>query len=132
MLRVLGPGALLAAGELNNASVVLALSWRDVDFLLTGDIELAGERALLRSGAELRSTVLKVPHHGSSTSSSAAFLDAVGPAVALISVGEANSFGHPAPSVLERYAGSLVLRTDEHGTVTLETDGERLWVEVAR
>lgn len=132
-LRVLGPGTeALASSELNNASLVLKLTWRDASFLLTGDIEVSGEEALLRSlsADELRSTVLKVAHHGSKTSSSPAFLRAVQPAVAVVSVGVDNPYGHPAAAVIDRLRGtSLVFRTDERGTVRFSTDGERLWVE---
>ena len=132
-LRVLGPSdEALASAEPNDASLVLKLTWRDTSFLLTGDIEIAGEEALLASDADLRSTVLKVPHHGSTTSSSAAFLRAVRPGMAVVSVGEDNPFGHPAPAVLDRLDAPLLLRTDLHGTVRIETDGERLWVEVER
>jgi len=129
-LRVLGPGAgVVASGDVNDASLVLRLEWQQASFLLTGDIEAAGERALLASGAEVQSTVLKVAHHGSRTSSSPALLAAVRAAVAVVSVGANNPFGHPSLGVLERLGGSFVLRTDEHGTVRLTTDGERLWVE---
>jgi competence protein ComEC len=79
-------------------------------------------------------TVLKVPHHGGDTSSSRAFLEAVDPQVAVISVGADNRFGHPAPQVLARYAelGVPALRTDELGTLEFVTDGERLWVQAER
>ncbi|MBI4570837.1 MAG: ComEC/Rec2 family competence protein, partial [Chloroflexi bacterium] len=132
-LRVLGPTAeSLAAGEVNDASLVLKLSWRNVSFLLTGDIEIDGEEALLRSGAAVGAQVLKVAHHGSATSTSPAFLRAVEPAVSVVSVGEGNRYGHPSPSVVERLGETLLLRTDQNGTVRLETDGERLWVDVER
>lgn len=132
-LTVLGPDAVvLASGEPNDASLVLMLRWRDVAFLLTGDIERAAEEALVHSDAEVGAQVLKVAHHGSATSTSAAFLDAVNPEVAVISAGEGNRFGHPSASVLERLEGTLVLRTDEHGTITFTTDGRRLWVEAER
>jgi competence protein ComEC len=127
-LRVLSAGELMTGGSENDASLVLRLSYGEVDFLLTGDIEEAGERALVASGVDLRSEVLKVAHHGSQTSTSAAFVRAVGPSVAVVSAGEGNRFGHPAPAVLSRLDGSLVLRTDERGTVRLETDGTRLWL----
>jgi beta-lactamase superfamily II metal-dependent hydrolase len=132
-LRVLGPGPeAFASGETNNESLVLKLSWRNVSFLLTGDIEAEAEEALLDSAADLRATVLKVAHHGSATSTSAAFLEAVQPAVAVVSVGANNPYGHPAPAVMSRLDESLVLRTDLHGTIELSTDGERLWIEPER
>ena len=72
--------------------------------------------------------VLKVPHHGSRTSSSDDLIRALSPAVAVVSVGRGNGFGHPAPQVLQRYqgAGAVVFRTDEDGAVTIDSDGESL------
>ncbi len=129
-LRVLAPDEeMLAGGEPNDASLVLKLTWRQVSFLLAGDIEALSEEALLDSKADLRASVLKVPHHGSRTSTGAAFVRAVQPAVAVVSVGEENTFGHPARAVLDRLGGSLLFRTDQHGTVRLSTDGERLRVQ---
>jgi competence protein ComEC len=134
-LEVLGPPTeLIEEGDdkLNNNCVVLRLTWGDVSFLLTGDLETAGEEALLRQGGDLRSTVLKVAHHGAADATGAPLLAAVQPAVAVISVGADNWFGHPSPQVLERLGDSLIYRTDQNGTVQLSTDGERLWVEVER
>ena len=85
----------------------MRIAWRDVSFLLTGDIEAKAERELLASGIDIQSTALKVAHHGSTTSSSPAFLAAVRPSVAVVSSGKDNVFGHPAPQVvqdLEAYA----------------------------
>jgi competence protein ComEC len=134
-LEVLGPPPDLIEGNdvsLNDSSVVLRLTWGEVSFLLPGDLQAAGEEALLRQGGALRSTVLKVAHHGSANATGDPFLAAVRPAVAIISVGGDNWFGHPSPRALERLDGTLVLRTDQHGRVKLSTDGERLWVEVER
>jgi competence protein ComEC len=116
----------------NNDSVVIRLTYGDVAVLLPGDIEAPVEEALARSGVNLASTVLKVPHHGGKSSTSQVFLDAVGPQIAVISVGEDNSFGHPSSEVLERLEGQLVYRTDENGTVTLSSDGHRLWIQTER
>ncbi|PYQ00119.1 MAG: DNA internalization-related competence protein ComEC/Rec2, partial [Acidobacteria bacterium] len=101
-----------------------------VTFLLTGDIESAGEDAL----GDVPAQVLKVPHHGSRSSSTPRFIAAVSPRVALVSVGHANRFGHPHPAVMERYAraGVWVLRTDRDGAVTVSTDGERLFIRTFR
>ncbi len=71
--------------------------------LLSGDIEAQQERALIRAGADVRAQVLLVPHHGSTTSSSAAWIEAVQPAIAIAQAGYRNRFGHPAPAVVERY-----------------------------
>jgi competence protein ComEC len=109
----------------NNDSIVLELRWHDVSFVFTGDIGREAEDQI-RTGigpAPLR--VLKVPHHGSLTSSSDRFLRALAPAVAVISVGRSNTFGHPSPVVLRRYeaVGAHVFRTDLDGAVTVDTDG---------
>jgi competence protein ComEC len=101
------PGALAGGGKPNTLSCVLriaaARSAGGASALLAGDIEQPQEQALVLSGANLSADVLLVPHHGSKTSSSAAFLDAVQPAVALAQVGFRNRFGHPAPAVMQRY-----------------------------
>jgi competence protein ComEC len=114
--------------------VVLHLQFGRISFLLPGDIEAPVERELVASGVPLAATVLKSPHHGSRTSSSEAFLEAVDPQLVVISAGAENSFGHPSPEVIERYAayGLPVLRTDEQGTIEFITDGKQVWVETAR
>ncbi|MEW5961830.1 MAG: ComEC/Rec2 family competence protein, partial [Chloroflexota bacterium] len=128
-----GPASVGAEGP-NNHSVVLLLQWGRVRFLLPGDIEAPVERQLVAGDVPLAATVLKSPHHGSHTSSSQPFLEAVDPEVVVISVGADNRFGHPSPEVLDRYAerGFTVLRTDEHGTIEFSTDGEHLWMETDR
>ena len=110
----------------NNASIVFKLVYGHVSFLFTGDAERDSETGLIRSfGSFLGSTVLKVAHHGSDSGTSQEFLDAVRPAVALVSVGLHNRFGHPSPSLLGRLgaAGARVLRTDREGAIVLATDG---------
>jgi competence protein ComEC len=124
----------------NDDSVVTRLTWGAVSVLLTGDIRAEVERRLVAEGAPLRSTVLKAAHHGSCTSTTAEFLEAVDPEVAVISVGAENDFGHPCAEVLERLALALsevggrapVYRTDEQGVVEVVTDGARVWVETER
>jgi competence protein ComEC len=134
-LEVLGPppGGVHGGDDvLNDSSVVLRLVYGDVSFLLTGDIEAAGEQALLTGGGDLRSTVLKVAHHGSDGSSTPRFLSAVGPEVAVVSAGPENTYGHPSPTTLLRLAGVPLLRTDDNGSVRFQTDGRRLWLESER
>lgn len=133
-LVVLHPGTELMQytdADANNNSVVVRLVMGQVSFLLPGDIEKAAEDVLVASEQELTSTVLKVPHHGSSTSSSAVFLKAVNPELVVISVGADNRFGHPSPQVLERLEDLVeegrILRTDERGTIEVVTDGEKVW-----
>jgi competence protein ComEC len=131
-LDVLWPPEGYDAADVNARSTVLLLSWRDVRFLFTADIGASVERALLERGEDLHADVLKVPHHGSRSSSTQPFLAAVDPAVAVVSAGRDNPFGHPAPDVvarLERHA--WVFSTADHGAVRIETDGERLWIETA-
>ena len=112
----------------NDRSVVLVLRHGRRSIVLTGDIEEAVERALMRSRDALRGDVLKVAHHGSATSSTAAFLAAVAPRLAVISVGADNRFGHPDEGVLGRLGGTVVRRTDVDGAVDVFTDGEGVWV----
>ena len=115
--------------NINNSSVVLKLLYGRVSFLFSGDAELDAEEEMVDVyGDFLQCTVLKTGHHGSSTSSTARFLDAVRPEEAVVSVGQFNKFHHPSPSVLERLDGLHVntLRTDEDGAVIFETDGLRL------
>ncbi|HLD07821.1 MAG TPA: ComEC/Rec2 family competence protein [Candidatus Peribacterales bacterium] len=122
--------------ETNNASIVAKLTYptssrppqadglRGASILLTGDIEEKTEEALLKAGYDLHSDILKVPHHGSKTSSSTGFLLAVNPDLAVISVGRENTYGHPHPSILERYEALHipVRRTDREGKVELVLD----------
>lgn len=118
----------------NDDSVVLRLVYGSVAVLLVGDIERAAETALARSGFDLRADILKVPHHGSKTSSTEAFLDRVCPRRAVISVGEHSRFGHPHKVVVERYQsrGVKLYQTGRDGTVTVETDGTRVDVSTYR
>ncbi len=101
-LTALNPRALDSTSR-NNASMVLRLEYRGTSLLFTGDLEASGEAALLVSSRNLRSTILKVPHHGSHTSSSAGFVEAVGPRLAVMSLGYRNRFHFPAPEVAQRY-----------------------------
>ena len=124
----------------NSASLVIRACAGHSCVLLTGDLDLAGERELLtwnrsRRGS-LRSDVLKVAHHGSRTSTGAEFLDAVAPRLALMSAGRRNSYGHPSPEVVERIEGrrARVLRTDRHGRIEIRfrRHGSGAWRPVAQ
>jgi competence protein ComEC len=112
----------------NDDSVVIELRWGDVSIVLPGDIgrDIEGTIAPLFQPARLR--VLKVPHHGSLTSSSEEFINALKPRIAVVSAGRSNPFGHPAPNVLQRYrdAGAEIFRTDQDGAVLVETDGQSM------
>lgn len=120
-----------APAAANNDSVVLRLKDRAIHFLLPGDIEKQVENALTQGHDPLAADFLKVPHHGSKTSSTEVFLDAVNPRVGVISVGEDNSYGLPNAETVERYGakGIRLLQTDQAGAVTASTDGRTLNVQ---
>ena len=126
-LEVLNPLQDQLFGDSNNDSVVLRLAYGDVTFLMAADIESEAEERLASIGAELDSTVLKVGHHGSKSSTTPRFLEAVNPAVAVISAGRDNTYGHPAPPVVRRLEAQVgaqnVYRTDLQGHVEIVTDG---------
>jgi competence protein ComEC len=134
-LTTLAPDSAWTAGlrDPNLASTMIMVRYGRVRLLLTGDAEGAEEDWLLEQGVPLAADVLKAGHHGSSTSTTPRFLDAVDPRVALVSVGTANSYGHPSASVMGalRARGTTVLRTDQLGSIVLRSDGVRLVVEVA-
>ncbi len=136
VLQVLHPPERLFTGtgsDDNNNSVVLKLTYGDISFLLTGDVERIAEQLLVESGSNLRSTVLVAPHHGSRTSSSPEFLQAVSPSLVAISAGKNNRFGHPHPEALSALAAAVgnerVYITAANGDVVFATDGRRLWVQ---
>jgi competence protein ComEC len=112
----------------NDDSIVLELLWRDVSVVLTGDIGRDVERAITPLFPPSRLRIIKVPHHGSLTSSSPQFVEALAPRVAVVSAGRNNPFGHPAPAVVDRYerVGATVFRTDLDGAVTVQSDGESI------
>jgi competence protein ComEC len=113
----------------NEDSVVLDVAFGEVHVLLTGDVAGEAEGSLRVP----HSFVLKVPHHGSRSSSGSSLVASAGARLAIVSAGAHNPFGHPHPEVIERYrrAGALVLRTDRDGTVSVATDGQRVWVRTA-
>ena len=117
--------------NLNNYSIVLKITYGDVSFLYTGDAE---EESLEEITSDIEADVLKVGHHGSDTSTSKSFLEKVNPKYAVISVGEKNSYGHPAASTIEllqEYTNNIY-RTDLNGTVVISTDGVNINVETER
>lgn len=122
---VLSPSPAMSSNtSLNNTSLVLKLHYGTADVLFTGDAEAEAERDMLEGGIPLDAEVLKVGHHGSSTSTGREFLEKVGPSAAVISVGR-NNFGHPSPVTLEllEEKGVQVFRTDECGAVVLTSRG---------
>ena len=138
-LEVLNPPSRPLVGtdsDRNNNGVVLRLSYGDVSFLLTADLEATAEGGLLRAGVPLQSTVLKVPHHGSRTSTTPDFLTAVKPVAAVISAGADNRHDHPHSDVTRRLeltlGGDRTYLTAERGDVEFITDGRRIWVKTER
>ncbi len=119
-----------AAPEGNDSSIILRVTYGQNSFLFTGDASFESENALIRSGIDLHTDVLKVGHHGSNDSTSEAFLTAVGPQYAVISVGRQNSYGHPSAATLEllRNARLSVYRTDLQGDILITSDGSHLSV----
>ncbi|HEV7744230.1 MAG TPA: ComEC/Rec2 family competence protein [Pyrinomonadaceae bacterium] len=148
-LRLIGAGDVLKFGEVtakvlwpaplenqsapsrNNDSVVLRFQFGDRAVLLTGDIEIAGEQGILRSGEDIRADVVKVAHHGSRTSSTENFIMSARPSLAVISVGQISMFGHPHADVVDRWrmSGAQVLTTGNCGTITVTTDGRNLEID---
>ena len=127
-IQILSP----ARGDIRsaNTSLILKITYGETSFLFTGDSEAGDEAALISTGEDLKSTVLKVSHHGSSSSTTPEFLDCVRPEYAVISVGSGNTYGHPAESVIERLnsLGVEILRTDLDGDITLTSDGQSITV----
>lgn len=126
---VFGPDPANKELDSNNSSIVIKATWGNTTAMLTGDAEKPAEESILRtySGAELGSTLLKMGHHGSRTSSTEAWLAAVKPTIAIISCGRDNSYGHPHAEALARikpYVGESIYRTDLLGSFIFITDGE--------
>ena len=139
VIKVLNPPHPPLAGtesDVDNNGLVLRLSLGQASFLLTADIMQEGELELSTRRADLDSTVLKVAHHGSATSTTPRFLAVASPQLAVISVGADNKFGHPSPEVMARLEAALgaenIYRTDQQGTIEFITDGQRLWVRTGR
>ncbi|MGC1380375.1 MAG: DNA internalization-related competence protein ComEC/Rec2 [Candidatus Baltobacteraceae bacterium] len=126
-LQFIGPSLPFIGGRnaINSNSVAFVLTYRGFRMLFTGDAGSESERRFLAEGVALDATVLKVGHHGSAYGSSPAFVGAVHPRYAIVSVGRHNVFGHPAPETLAtlRRAGARIYRTDQDGAVTIVTDG---------
>lgn len=114
--------------DTNDYSVVIKLQYGATSFLFTGDAGFESEEEMLEKGYDLRTDLLKVAHHGSKYSTSMKFLEAVQPKIAVISVGEDNDYGHPAPETIQRLrqAGAEIYRTDESGTIIATSDGKAI------
>lgn len=117
-------------GSKNEVSSVVQASYGRFSFLFTGDLPAQGEEEMIRNGRNIMSSVLKVGHHGSKTSSTVGFLKAVAPEYAVISVGANNSFGHPHEETVQRLLAqhSKIYRTDQQGAIVFRTDGSTMSV----
>ena len=114
--------------DLNNYSIVLKLTFGEVSIMLTGDAEQLAEKEIINTKEDLQADILKVGHHGSSSSTSDKFLKSVNPQYAVISVGKDNSYKHPSDKVIQRLEkyGVKIYRTDNNGTITMITDGSNI------
>ncbi|HJF31359.1 MAG TPA: MBL fold metallo-hydrolase [Sporosarcina psychrophila] len=123
-VAVLHPKTL--SGTTNNNSIAIRLQYGEISLLFTGDGEEDAENEMLSSGGNLEADILQVGHHGSKTSTTDRFLNAVKPDVAIYSAGENNQYGHPHTETINRLkkSGALVYGTDIHGTIIIETDGK--------
>lgn len=135
-VRILSPLPDVEYDDLNDSSVILHVQYGNTSILLTGDAESFAEKAALKALPEnyFRSTVLKVGHHGSSSSSSGAFLDAVDPSIAVVSLGKDNDYGHPHKEVVAALEARDIplYRTDTQGTIHITLDGEGYAVETEK
>jgi competence protein ComEC len=131
-LEVVNPPEGVGLGDLHDANLGLRVTYGEVRLLFTGDAEAATEARMVdQVGDGLAADVLQLGHHGSRTSTTPAFLDAVDPSVAIYSAGAGNSYGHPHAEVVDRVeaAGIDLYGTDVHGTIVVTTDGERIRVD---
>lgn len=128
------PGTSQNPSLLNNQSLVLKIQFGKIAMLLTGDIEKEAEYRIMKKAFSIKADLLKIPHHGSASSSTQAFLERVKPSVAILSVSERNIGRLPHPEVLRRYEQlrTKLFRTDRHGAITVITDGEKIEIETTQ
>ena len=127
-LEVFSPYEDLFSDNLNDYSPIIKITFLNNSFLFTGDAEVLTEKLVLSENTNLNSDILKVGHHGSSTSTSSNFLNSVNPSIAIISVGKNNSYGHPTSEVLSLldYFNIRTIRTDINGTIIAISDGKNI------
>ena len=130
MLEVVSPASI--TGSINNSSLVLHMVHGYTTFLFTGDAEREAEEIMVATEQNISASVLKIGHHGSRTSTTQGFLDAVSPCIAVITVGANNPFGHPHPYVINRLneSGIEILKTSTHGNILMITNGREIVVYV--
>jgi len=131
-LEILNPAEV--TGDLNDGSIVTRVLFEELVLLFAGDAETHAEQKMMDRGHELTSHLLQVGHHGSRTSSTQPFLEAVRPEVAVYSAGKGNSFGHPHPEVIDRFEnmGVVVYGTDVNGTILVYSDGMNYHLNTSR
>lgn len=119
--------------DLNNYSIVIKVSFGNNSFLLTGDAESISETEILEKGLNVKADVIKLGHHGSSSSTTDNFLKAVNPKYAVISVGSENKYGHPSKTTMDKLKakGINIYRTDESGTIVASSDGKNITFKVS-
>jgi competence protein ComEC len=127
----------ISGDDLENSGIVLRLTRNQISFLFTADISFPAEDRILEQQADLKTTILKVAHHGSETSTGSRFVSATQPSIAVISVGAENTFGHPGEQLISRLIDSTgsqdnIYRTDRSGTIEFTTDGQKLWVKTEK
>ena len=117
--------------NVNNYSAVIKVTYKDTSFLFTGDAEKLSEKEILQKKYDIKADVLKLGHHGSSTSSSKEFLDKVNPKIAVASLGKNNDYGHPHKEIIKAMKDRKIsfYRTDELGTIVLKSDGKNITKE---
>ena len=132
-LHVLSPLEPLS-GDLNADSIVIKIVYREISFLLTGDLNIKGEKKLIEAGYDLKSDVLKIGHHGAEDANSEEFIDKVRPKITILSVGKNNRYGYPSEAVIQRFISREIplFRTDFNGTIVIQTDGEIISIEKER
>lgn len=124
----------ISKNSINNNSLVCKMVYKEISILFTGDIEEIAEKAILKEYKDtntLKSTILKVAHHGSKSSSIQEFLDVISPKIALIGVGKNNNFGHPNKDVISRLKNMhiKIYRTDENGEITIQVNKKgNIWI----
>ncbi|VYT82718.1 MBL fold metallo-hydrolase [Clostridium tertium] len=112
--------------NINNYSPIIKVSYKKVSFLFTGDAEDVLEKEVINESYNLKSDILKVGHHGSSTSTSKEFFDKIDPSIAIISVGKDNTYGHPTNETLNTLSSVEVYRTDIKGTIVISSNGKSI------
>jgi competence protein ComEC len=118
----------------NNYSIVLKLNYKNTSFLFTGDAESLSEEEMLKNSSDLKSNVLKIAHHGSTSSTTNTFLEAVDPEYAVIQCGYGNSYGHPHRETIEKLDANniMIYRTDQNGTIIATSDGETIQFDIEK